>query len=737
MRRGVEKMQFNFITASPELREIHSDIKEILCGRPIYFRRTFSVAEAGEATLHITALGIYEIYLDGEKLGQEFLSPGWTDYNSRLYYDTFSLTLSPGKHCLAAVVADGWYSGNVGGVGPRHYDEIVALGARLLLADGTEMGTDTSWHVGVGGYLYADIIHGECYDAGAEPAGWKTLSFDDSGWENAANTYNYVTGTKLLTRFHPGVRHMHTLRAVAETRDSHGNYIYDLGQNMSGVIRIRLKARKGDRVTLRYGEMLDGTDLYTANLRTARQTDVFIAGTDGEEEYMPRFTFHGFRYVESSMPLLSVEGIVLYSDCAQTGFIETSSALVNQIFSNQLWGQRCNFLDVPTDCPQRDERMGWTGDTQIFARTGMYNMDTCVFYQKYMQDMQDAIFADGSVPNVVPRVFKSRGQLITGTGTAAWGDAIFIIPYHLWKMYGDAETMKECYGDMLRYFAYLEARAEGHLQPDMGYGDWLNSDAVTAKALVATAYFAYDAQLLAEIAEELGKKEDTLYFRTAYAAIRNAFLKEYEEEDGRLLGDTQCAYVLALRFGLYSNKEKTAKHLARAIRERENHLSTSFVGTAYLLPVLSDAGMDELAYTLLLQETYPSWGYCISLGATTMWERWNSYSDTDGFGDVGMNSFNHYSFGAVAEWMYAYMGGIRPLAPAFTRFAVEPHMDKRVPRVSVRYKSASGEIAASYDTEKGICTVTVPEGTTARVSLRGSIAELAGGTHTLTFAPIQ
>ncbi len=729
-------MQFDFITAPPQLREIHADIKNILCGRPIYFRRTFSVEEAGEATLYITALGIYEIYVDGEKLGRDFLSPGWTDFNSRLYYDTYSVSLPAGTHCLAAIVADGWYAGNVASVGPRHYDDIVALGASLTLPCGTEILTDSDWRVGTGGYMYADIIHGEYYDAGAEPEGWKTVAFDDSGWEEAIPAYAHATGVQFLPRQHPPVRHMHTLRAVAETRDSKGNYIYDIGQNMSGVVRVRLEARKGDRLTLRYGEMLDGTDLYTANLRSARQTDIFIAGADGEAEYMPRFTFHGFRYVESSMPLDTIECIVLYSDCRQTGFIETASPLVNQIFSNQLWGQRCNFLDVPTDCPQRDERMGWTGDAQIFARTGMYNMDTLLFYQKYMRDVQDAVFPDGSVPNVVPRVYKKRGRFITGTGTAAWGDVIFIIPYHLWKMYGDMETMKDCYGTMQRYFAYMTARSEGHIRPDVGYGDWLNPGVETSRKLVATAYFAYDAQLLAEIAEALGKKEDALYYRAAYAAIRKAFLSAFEAEDGRLLGDTQCAYVLALRFGLYTDKVQTAAHLARAVKEKENHISTGFVGTAYLLPVLSEAGLSDLAYTLLLQETYPSWGYCISLGATTIWERWNSYTDTDGFGDVGMNSFNHYSFGAVAEWMYAYMGGIRPLAPGFTRFAVEPHMDKRVSCVSVRYKSISGEIAVSYDTEKGTCTVTVPENTTARVSLRGKETELAAGTHTLSFDPL-
>ncbi len=731
-------MEFTFIKASDALREIPDSeaFKPLLCGRPVYFRRTFSVEKEGEAKLYVTALGIYEIYLDGEKIGEDFLSPGWTDYTSRLYYDTFSVSLSPGEHCLAAVVADGWYSGNVGGAGKCKYDSIVALGASLLLPDGTEIKTDTAWSVGTGGYLYADIIHGECFDAGEEPAGWKTTSFDDGGWEKAAYAFNYATGVRFLPRQHPGIRHMKTVSCLAESRDTKGNYIYDMGQNMSGVIRIRLQAEKGERVTLRYGEMLDGADLYTANLRSARATDVFIVGEDGESEYMPRFTFHGFRYVESSAPLASIEGIVLYSGCAQTGFIETSSPLVNQIFSNQLWGQRCNFLDVPTDCPQRDERMGWTGDAQIFARTGMYNMDTLLFYRKYMQDMQDAIFPDGSVPNVVPRVYRSPGKTITGTGTAAWGDAVFIIPYHLWKMYGDTETMRACYGDMVQYFRYLEKRAEDGIRPDAGYGDWLNVDAVTSRALVATAYFAYDAQLLAEIAAALGKEEDEQYYLATYSAIRKAFIRTFEEENGKLSGDTQCAYVLALRFGLCTDKEKTAMHLVRTVRERENHLSTGFLGTAYLLPMLSEAGFSELAYTLLLQETYPSWGYTVRMGATTMWERWNSYNAETGFGDVGMNSFNHYSFGAVAEWMYAYMGGIRPLAPAFSRFEVEPHMDKRVPRVSVRYQSISGEIAVSYDTEKGSCTVTVPEGTTARVTLGGKITELASGTHTLTFAPI-
>ncbi len=729
-------MEFEFYVAPEELRKIPLETDVHLCGRPTYYRYVFSVEKETQAKLYITALGVYEVFLDGKKIGDYFLSPGWTDFSKRLYYDEFDITISKGKHCLTAIVADGWYAGNVASVGPCHYDKIVALGLQMHMDDGAVITVNDNWRVSYGGYIYADIIHGEYFDESKEPDGWMNADFDDSLWEPAVYVWSYVLGARIEPRQHPPIRHIRTLQSIGETRDSHGNYIYDMGQNASGVVRVKFSAKKNDKLQLRFGEMLDGTELYTANLRTARQTDTFVAGSDGEKEYMPRFTFHGFRYIESSLPLTSVETIVLSSDCKQIGFIETSSKLVNKIYSNQLWGQISNFLDVPTDCPQRNERMGWTGDAQIFARTGMYNLNSREFYKKYMRDVQDAIFADGTVPNVVPRVYVSRGKFITGNAAAAWGDALFIIPYHLWKMYGDTEALENCYNDMKRYFAFLAARAENYIQPDKGYGDWLNVDSITPKNITGTAYFAFDAQLMAEIAEKLGKDEDVKYYAEMYELIKQAFISRFIDKDGKIEGDTQCDYVLALRFGLYEDKEKTAAHLVRTIKERNNHLSTGFVGTSYLLPVLSENGYDELAYTLLLNETYPSWGYCIKMGATTMWERWNSYNEVDGFGDVGMNSFNHYSFGAVAEWMYEYMAGIKALEEGYKRFKIEPHMDKRVPRVKMSYASVSGEITVEYDADAGKCCVTVPAGTQAEVVLPGKECILKAGIHNIEFDAI-
>ena len=726
-------MEFKFYTIDKSLREIPVKTDFRLCGRPAYYRYTFSTDENTKATLTVTALGIYEIYLDGKKIGDSFLAPGWTDYTKRLYFEEFKIDITEGEHCISAIVADGWYSGCISSVGPCHYDEIVALSLSMEMDNGEKITLDDKWRVSNGGYIYADIIQGEYYDEAQEPEGWKLCGFDDSKWLNASFIWSYALGVCIEPMKHQPIRHMQTLPLVAETRDSKGNYIYDMGQNAAGVVRVKFNAKKGDKLVLRYGEMLDNGDLYTANLRSARQTDTFVAGSDGEKEYMPRFTFHGFRYIESSMPLTSVETIVLYSDCAQVGFIETSSELVNQIYSNQLWGQKSNFVDVPTDCPQRDERMGWTGDAQIFAKTGMYNMHTDSFYRKYMYDLKDAIFPDGTVPNVVPRVYASRGRFVTGNAAPAWGDALYVIPYHLWKMYGDTKTAEDCYPEMKRYYSFLLNRAEGHVQPDIGYGDWLNADCVTPKDIIATAFFAYDAQLLSEIAEMLGYNEDAKYYKAEYDAIKKAFINKYEDIDGKIKGDTQCSYVLALRFNLCTEKKQTAEHLARTINERNNHLSTGFVGTAYLLPVLSENGLDDIAYTLLLNKTYPSWGYCIEQGATTMWERWNSYTHSEGFGDVGMNSFNHYSFGAVAEWMYEYMAGIKPLEPGFKRFSVAPHPDARVPRVNASYNSINGEIKVSYDLEKGECAVTVPEGTEAEVTISGKKSVLSAGEYVLNF----
>jgi len=526
------------------------------------------------------------------------------------------------------------------------------------------------------------------------------------------------------------------LPAVAQSRDDKGTYVYDIGQNMAGVVRVCFNGESGKALQLRYGEMLDNGKLYTENLRTARQTDVYIPSKDGECEYMPRFTFHGFRYVESNQPLTSIEGIALYSDCRQTGNVETSSELVNRIFQNQLWGQRSNFLDVPTDCPQRNERMGWTGDAQIFARTGMYNMRTDKFYRKYMTDLRDAQCSDGSVTSVVPQVWLEPGRSLTGTGTPAWGDAVFIIPYHHWQIYGDTTIIKENYGAMQRYFEFLKAREDNHLQRVDGYGDWLNADSPTDTHLVATAYYAHDAKILSEMANAIGYTDDAVYYQNKFKCIKEAFIHEFADGDSRLTGDTQTAYVMALHFDLCLDRERTAAHLLRTIKECDNHLSTGFIGTSYLLPVLSEAGHTDTAYSLLLNETYPSWGYCIRMGATTMWERWNSYTKETGFGDKGMNSFNHYSFGAVARWMYEYMAGIRPLTPGFKHFAVIPHMDARVPEVNVTYESVQGKIDVSYNTNTGKLNLIIPDGCTAEVTLDGKTQTLTGGSHNLNFKPL-
>ncbi len=726
----------NLFPYKSPLRAVPKESEQMVCGRPIYFRRSFSVSEQTDAVLHFTSLGYNEVFLDGEKIGENYFAPGWTDYNTRVYYDTYSLSLSEGEHVLSAIVADGWYAGNMGNYGPGQFDDIVAFAARMTFSDGTILNTDESWRVGNGGYLYADLFYGEAFDARQEPTGWKLAGFDDSCWENAKVAHGYANGTQFQLRKSPAIREMHFLRPISCTRDSRGNYIYDMGQNMTGVLRVRFMAEKGKALILRHAEMLEGKDLYTENLRDALQKDTFIPASDGMTGYSPRFTFHGFRYVESNLELSEIEGVVLYSACAETGRIETSSPLVNRIFQNQIWGQRCNFLDVPTDCPQRNERLGWAGDAQIFARTAMYNMRADLFYEKYMTDVRDAALPDGSLAEIAPRVYVTRGRTMFNRPSPGWGEVIFIIPYHHWKLHGRTDILRHNYGHMKRFFSYLEGKADGFLQPDFGNGDWLNADCVTPKDVFATAYFAYDAMLLCEIADALGEKEDAAYYETAYAAIRAAFLAAFTGGDGRIKGDTQCAYAMALLAGLYTDKACTAAHLARTVEERDNHLSTGFFGTAYLLPMLCENGYTELAYTILLQETYPSWGYCIKMGATTMWERWNGYTDTDGFFDPSMNSFNHYSFGSVGQWMYEYMGGIRPLTPGFTRFAVVPYMDARVPKVSVSYKSVQGEIGVEYDTIAGILHLTVPPKTIAEVSLDGKNTVFYEGRHTLPFSPL-
>lgn len=701
-----------------------------------YLRRKFSISkEIKNAKLFATALGLYEMRINGKKVGSYEMTPGWTDYKKSLQYQGYNVTglLNQGENALGAVLGDGWYCGNIAIVGRKQYgDYPLGLMAHLIIeyTDGTSESivTDGNWKGTTGPIVYNDNQTGEYYDARKELTGFDTPDFDDSEWVNAINVKSKLD-FKLKAAIGPQVQTQLTLKAVKLAVDKDGKYIYDMGQNMVGRISFKLKEKRGQKIIFRFGEMLnkDGT-LYTENLRSALQNDVYIAKGDGIEYFEPKFTFHGFRYVEvtgleNSPSLEDITGVVFYSACEPSGVIETSDKMVNKLFSNQLWGQRGNFISVPTDCPQRDERMGWTGDAQVFARTACYNMSCAGFYEKYIQDCLEAQKENGAITDVVPCVQWENGSDLVGNGNAGWGDVIFVLPWTVYNMYGDIKILEDSYPAMCRYLKYLEETTNGYLRPDFGYGDWLSIGDDTPKDVMSTAFFAYAAKLTALTASVLYKEQESEKYNCLFDKIKKAFNDAYIDKDGIIKGDTQCCYVLALKMELVSEREKelAVKHLIRTIERKDWHLSTGFIGVSYLLPVLSENGYNDIAYRLLLNDTYPSWGYSIKNGATTIWERWNSYTEENGFGDVGMNSFNHYSLGSVGEWMYRYMGGINPLEPGFKKIKIKPFVNKRLNHAYAEYQSAYGIIKSRWSTEKDgiLYDITVPANTTALICLNG------------------
>lgn len=704
-----------------------------------FLRKGFNVdGPVRRARLYATALGVYEPRLNGERVGDAYFAPGWTDYKKRLQVQAYDVTrqLRQGENVIGAILGDGWYAGCVGMFG-RHVYGPYPLGFLAQLEIEYEDGrvehvvTDGSWRGTSGPIVASDMLMGETYDARLELAGWDRPGYDARDWQPVQVLSPY-RGT-LYMQVEPPVRATLTLRPVAKSEPQPGVTIFDLGQNMVGRVRLRVRgAEAGQVITLRHGEMLlpDGS-LYTLNLRSARQIDVYICKGGDEEWFEPRFTFHGFRYVEvrgypGEPELDDVAGDVMHSDTPITGSFECAQPMINQLQSNIVWGQRGNFLSVPTDCPQRDERLGWTGDAQVFVRTASFNALTAPFFAQWMQDVVDAQREDGAFSDIAP----APGL---GSGTAAWGDAGVIVPWTMYLCYGDRRILERSYPAMTRWIEYLKEHSDGLIRPAQGYGDWLSVDADTPKDVIATAYFAYSTSLVARMARLLGKDDDAERYEKLFEEIRQAFHARFVKEGGRIHGDTQTAYLVALRMNLLDEEGRrlAVHHLAEDVRRRGNRLSTGFVGCSYLLPELTEGGELDLAYTLLLATHYPSWGYSIQLGATTMWERWDSLKEDGTFQDVGMNSFNHYAYGSVGEWLYRYVAGIEvePSGAGYKEFVVQPHPHPRMPWARARYESLHGPIAVDWrvEGERFALDLEVPANTLATVYLPtadpGSVTE--------------
>lgn len=710
--------------------------KELFLPPSPFLRKSFSLTRKPvKATLYATALGAFEMRLNGTRIGDSCFTPGWTDYHKRIYYHTYDVTemLADGDNVLGAILADGWYAGYVGFCldqnipNPRnHYGNTPALFCQLelLFEDGeTEViVSDGSWKTALGPILEADMQMGETYDARKELAGWDRLNNADGNWD-AVDVFEPAVG--MLQAF-PSVpvRQTAELKPVSMSEPEPGVYIFNFGQNFSGVARIKVSGKRGRKITIRYGEMLhpDGR-LMTENLRFARATDTYILRGDDLEVWQPRFTYHGFQYAEirglTEKPDMEViTGIVLNSALEPTGSFECSNEMVNKLYSNILWTQRANFFEVPTDCPQRDERCGWSGDAQIYARSAAYNADVLAFLKKWLVDLDDAQKPGGEFTDWAPYSFVFKEEQASG-----WMDAGIIVPYILYRMYGDVSVIEKHYESMKQFIGYLSNKAVGHLLPanHNDWGDWLAIGRETSLDYLASAYYAYDARLFAEMAAALGRAGDAAQYRSLFAEIKNAFVEKYISDDGRITEDTQTSYALALYFGLVPDELRrfAAARLVQLIDENGGRLATGFLGVKHLLPVLSRYGYVDYAYRLLTSTEFPSWGYSVVNGATTIWERWNSYTIEEGFNKDGMNSFCHYAFGSVCEWMFAWMAGIDMLEPGFKRILFKPQPWKGMEFVNASYRSVHGEIHSGWRIKNDVVFVNtkVPANTTAVLQL--------------------
>jgi len=709
-----------------------------------YFRKEFQTKKSiKSAKVYVTALGLYELHLNGKKVGNDLFTPGYTSYNHRLQYQTYDVTeMLQKNNAIGAIVGDGWYRGNIGWKGDyAFYGKQLGLLVQLQVdyTDGTSdtIVSDGDWKASYGPILESDMYNGEKYDARLEIEGWAKSEFDESKWSQV----ELIDHSKniLVAPQGPPVRAIEEIQPKELITTPKGEIVLDLGQNIVGWARMKVKGKPGDKVTLKFAEVLDKDgNFYTVNLRAAEATDSYILKGDGEEVFEPRFTSHGFRYIQvidypGDLNLDAITGIVVHSDMAPTGSFTTSNPMVNQLQSNIQWGQKDNFLDIPTDCPQRDERAGWTGDAQVFSMTAAYNFDVAAFYTKWLDDLVADQHENGLVPNVIPDILTGGEGVAARGGATGWADAAVIIPWTVYQSYGDKRILEEQYGSMKGWVDYMANESgEDYLwnnDKHWHWGDWLayNADkpdyngSVTEKDLIATAYAYYSTTLLRKSAAILGKTKDVGKYDALAKKIKEAFIQEYITPNGRLVSHTQTAYALALTFDLIPENliEKSASYFAQDV-EKFGHLTTGFLGTYVLCSTLSKIGRDDLAFLLLNRKEFPSWIYPITMGATTIWERWDTQKP-DGTIIEGMNSFNHYSYGAIGEWLYTHVGGLKidPENPGYKHILFHPHPGGGLTSANAEFLSRYGKIKSDWEIKGGQFQyeVTIPHNTTATVTL--------------------
>ena len=724
-------------------------------------RRAFALRPGvTEAQLYVTALGVYEAQLNGVTVGDQVLAPGWTSYHHRLRYQTFDVThlLHEGRNALGAMLGDGWFRGRLGFNGGRRniYGDRLALLAQLEIryANGTteRIVTDDQWRAAPGPILASDIYDGEWDDARLERPGWSQPDYDDGDWSGVQLIDRDLA--TLVAPTGPPVRRTEFVAPVSITTSPSGRTIVDFGQNLVGRLRISVRGAAGDTITLRHAEVLEHGELGTRPLRLAAATDRYTLRGGDVETWEPRFTFHGFRYAEiegwpGELRADDLHAVVCHSDLERTGWFECSDPLINRLHENVVWSMRGNFLDIPTDCPQRDERLGWTGDLQVFAPTACFLYDTVGFLQSWLQDVAaDQQDLDGVVPFVVPNI------LGTTPPAAAWSDAAVIVPWVVYQRYGDVGILHDQWASMRAWVDLVAAAAGERRLWDRGFqfGDWLDpqappdrpADARTSPAVVATAYFARSAELLGQAAQVLGRTNDAARYGALAAEVREAFNNEYVTPNGRIISDATTAYALAIEFALLPDAEQrrsAGARLAALVRDNRYRISTGFVGTPLICDALCTVGEYNTAFRLLTERENPSWLYPVTMGATTIWERWDSMLPDGSINPGEMTSFNHYALGAVADWLHRTVGGLTPTAPGYRRFDVRPHPGGGLTSARARYKTPYGVATCAWEIAAGQITVevVVPPNTTASVTLPGldpQRIEVGAGTHRWS-APYQ
>jgi alpha-L-rhamnosidase len=749
-----------------------------------YFRTSFPVDKApARAILTVSALGLYEIRIngqgvfdretrsDGQSAFERLLAPEWTNYHKRIQYQAYDVTvlMREGQNSIAAILGEGWYAGRIGishivpdGALRNFYGRKLALLAQLdiAFADGTTqtIATDETWKaMNDGPIVKACILDGEVYDARKRIPGWDLATFQDSAWKPV----EVIPPPRALLVAQPDepVRITAEIAPVKETEPKPGVFIFDFGQILSGACRIKVRGpAAGATVTLRHAEMLaaDGT-LYRDNLRMdvyrndknlkwgkylgARQEDQFILRGEGDEIFMPRFTYHGFRYVEvTGLPergaLKTVTALAFHSAPPMTGSFECSSPLLNRLMQNITWTQRDNMHSVPTDCPQRDERLGWMGDMLVFAQPACFIMDMAGFFTKWAQDIRDAQADDGRYPDVAPHPYDPNARF---SGVPAWGDAGVVVPWRMYVNYGDTRVLEKHFDSARRWVDWIHANNPDLLwkkKRNNDYGDWLNGDTLklegfgfpkggseVPKEVFATAFFQHSTSLVAKMAAAINRPEEAKKYAALADGIRAAFVRAYVKENGEILGNTQAGYALALGFDLLPEKARpeAVRRMVQRIRDYKDHISTGFHSTIHLMNELTRYGQNDVAYQLINNTTIPSWGYTIEQGATTIWERWDGYVAGRGFQDPGMNSFCHYAIGSVGEWMYRTILGINPdeRAPGYRHFTLRPRPGGGLTWAKGRYDSLRGRISSEWKIEGDGTTYAfaIPANTTATVSL--------------------